>query len=160
MARAPHHRMQKARPLAESTENTGSTVLGQPVFAQPLPTPDPMKFEIKHRSDDPAYKQIDVLNREHKLEPMPFPEPRNIPEPRLSLEDILGDGGATAAQKITQSGQLVFHSTGDTGNIRGPESQNIVADKPVNDFSDEDGKQRPCFFFHLGDVIYSFGGAQ
>ena len=107
MARAPHDRKQKARPLSEATENTGSTVLGEPVFAQPLPTPDPMKFEIKHRSDNPAYKQINVLNREHKLEPMPYPEPRNLPEPRLSLEDILGDGGATAAQKITQSGQAI-----------------------------------------------------
>ena len=63
-------------------------------------------------------------------------------------------------QKITQSGQLVFHALGDTGNTRGPESQNLVADKLVNDFTDQDPKERPSFFLHLGDVIYSFGEAQ
>ena len=31
---------------------------------QPAPTPDPAKFEVKHPSDNPIYKQIDQLNRE------------------------------------------------------------------------------------------------
>ena len=157
MARPPQHRRRAASPQSDPIDNTGPTVLGNPVFAQPQPTPDPSKFEIKHPSDNPAYKEIDALNREHKLTATPFPPPRGLPEPTLTLAAVLGHGGNAAVQKITQSGQLVFHSTGDTGNTRGPDSQNLVADKLVADFSDEDPKERPSFFFHLGDVIYSFG---
>jgi Calcineurin-like phosphoesterase len=160
MARSPRHRRPKTPPQSDPIDNTGPTVLGHPVFGQPQRTPDPSKFEIKHPSDDPVYKQIDELNREHKITALPFPPPRGLPEPRLTLAAVLGNGGGAAAQKITQSGQLVFHSTGDTGNTRGPESQNLVADKMVGDFADDDPKERPSFFFHLGDVIYSFGEAQ
>ncbi|WP_439408607.1 metallophosphoesterase family protein [Bradyrhizobium sp. DASA03076] len=53
----------------------------------------------------------------------------------------------------------MFHAAGDTGSTRGPESQNLVWDKMVNDFTDEE-KEQPLFLFHLGDVIYSFGEAQ
>src|SRR5579863_3517643 len=151
MSRSPHHRKAKAPPQTDAVNNAGPTVLGQPVFAQPQPTLDPTKFEIRHPSDNPAYKEIDELNREHKLAAMPFPAPRGLPEPKLTLAAVLGASGNAAVQKISQSGQLVFHSVGDTGNTRGPESQNLVADKLVNDFSDQDPKERPSFFFHLGD---------
>ena len=135
------------------------TVVSHPVFGQPQPTADPTKFEIKHPSDDPAYKRIDELNREHKLTPLPFPAPRDLPEPRLTLAAVLGENEASVQRRIAANGQVVFHATGDTGSTRGPESQNLVADKMVSDFSDDD-KEKPFFFFHLGDVIYSFGEAQ
>ena len=85
MARSPHHRKRKEPPQTDPISNSGPTVLSQPVFAQPTPTPDPTKFEIKHPSDNPAYKEIDELNREHKLKAMPFPPPRGLPEPRLTF---------------------------------------------------------------------------
>jgi hypothetical protein len=160
MARSPRDRKSKTPPQSEPIDNSGPTVLGRPVFAQPHPTPDPTKFEIKHPSDNPIYKQIDELNREHKIQPLPFPVPRSLPEPKLTLAQILGNGRTAAVQRITQSGQLVFHATGDTGNTRSPESQSLVADKMVSDFDDQEEKERPSFFFHLGDVIYSFGEAQ
>jgi hypothetical protein len=50
--------------------------LDGPVFAQPQPTEDPSIFRVKHPSDDDAYKAIDELNREGKIQPMPFPMPR------------------------------------------------------------------------------------
>ncbi len=160
MARAPHHHKPKTPRHTEQIDNTGPTELGHPAFAQPHPTPDPTKFEIRHPSDNPAYKRIDALNREHKLTPLPFPLPRGLPEPTLTLAAVLGADGHAAVQKITASGQIVFHAAGDTGNTRGPENQNLVADKLVGDFSDEDPKERPSFLFHLGDVIYSFGEAE
>ncbi len=160
MARAPHHRKRKTPSHSGQSDNARPVVVGQPTFAQPRPTPDPTKFEVYHPSDSPAYKRIDALNREHKLAPTPFPLPRGLPEPRLTLAAVLGANGHRAMQKITASGQMVFHVTGDTGNTRKPESQNLVADKLVSDFSDEDPKERPIFLFHLGDVIYSFGEAQ
>jgi hypothetical protein len=115
---------------------------------------------VKHPSDGPAYKQIDALNREHKLEPLPFPAPRGLPEPRLTLAAVLGTNDATLDRQIKKNGQIVFHAVGDTGSTRGPESQNLVADKLVSDFDEEDEKEKPHFFFHLGDVVYSFGEEQ
>jgi hypothetical protein len=134
-------------------------VLGKPVFAQPEPTPDPKKFEIKHPSDNPAYKQIDALNREHKLAALPFPAPRDLPEPTLTLAAVLGESESALQKRLAANGQIVFHAVGDTGSTRGPENQNLVSDKMVNDFTDQDQAQ-PVFFFHLGDVIYSFGEAR
>ncbi|HUN39403.1 MAG TPA: metallophosphoesterase [Acetobacteraceae bacterium] len=160
MSRAPHHRKAKIAPQTEEVDNTNPSVVDGPIFAQPQPTPDPTKFEIRHPSDNPAYKKIDELNREHKLAPLPFPPPRGLPEPKLTLAAILGTNGAAAVHKITQSGQLVFHAVGDTGNTRGPETQNLVADKLVSDFDETDPKEIPSFFLHLGDVIYSFGESQ
>jgi len=159
MTRRPQPRKSKAPPQSELVNNTGMTVVSHPVFGQPQPTADPTKFEIKHPSDDPAYKRIDELNREHKLTSLPFPAPRDLPEPRLTLAAVLGENEASVQRRIVANRQIVFHATGDTGSTRGPESQNLVADKMVSDFSDDD-KEKPFFFFHLGDVIYSFGEAQ
>lgn len=176
MARAPQHRRPKhpTHPATPPTDgptggsgdspsgapgpidNTAPAPIGHPVFGQPRPTPDPTKFQIVHPSDNAAYKAIDALNREHKLAPLPFPAPRGGVEPRLTLAQVLGTDDA-AVQKLVAKGQLVFHAVGDTGSTRGPESQNLVADKMVSDFDEADP---PVFFFHLGDVIYSFGEAQ
>jgi hypothetical protein len=160
MARTPRGRKLKAPPATDPIDNVGTTELEAPVFSQPAPTPDPVQFEVKHPSDNPIYKQIDALNREHKLTTIPFPLPRDLPEPKLSLAAVLNIPQADLENQIKKNGQLVFHSTGDTGNTRGPTDQNLVADKLVSDFSDYDVEDRPLFFFHLGDVIYSFGEAQ
>ena len=128
-----------------------------PSFAQPEATPDPTKFVVYHPTDAAAYSEIDKLNREHKLAPTPFPAPRGLPEPRLTLAEVLGPSGAAAVQSITGAGQMVFHSVGDTGNTRGPDTQNEVADKMVSDFVEQAAAELPIFFLHLGDVIYNFG---
>jgi hypothetical protein len=144
---------------SEEIENTGASALGKPVFSQPEPTEDPTKFEVKHPSDNAAYKQIDELNREHKIQPLPFPEPRGLPEPKVTLAQALGANAQSLQAQLKANKQLVFHATGDTGSTRGPETQNLVADKMVSDFTDA-AEERPMFFFHLGDVVYSFGEAE
>jgi Calcineurin-like phosphoesterase/Iron/zinc purple acid phosphatase-like protein C len=136
-----------------------SRSIGRPVFAQPEATADPTKFRIKHPSDDTAYKGIDELNREHKIHPLPFPPPRGLPEPRLTLQQVFG-GSTAAINNIEASGQIVFHATGDCGSTRGPESQNEVTDKMEADFDESDLKEVPQFNLLLGDVVYSFGEAQ
>src|SRR5271166_5011398 len=117
-----------------------------PQFNQPQATPDPTKFKIHHPSDNAAYKKLDALAAEGKLKPMGFPLPRGV-------------AGAAIEQEITKHGQIVFHSVGDTGNTKGPDAQNQVADKMAADFTEEDPSGVPQFYFHLGDVIYSFGEA-
>jgi hypothetical protein len=158
MARTTKTRKGKAPAYSEVIENTGVTQLGRPVFAQPQPTPDPPSFEVKHPSDNPVYKEIDELNREHKINPLPFPAPRGLPEPTLTLAAVLATSGKSLEGKLKTQQQIVFHAAGDTGSTRGPETQSLVADKMVNDFTDDE-KERPLFFFHLGDVVYSFGEA-
>jgi hypothetical protein len=152
-----------------NTHGTGQGIPGSgqpgpkepsPSFAQPEATPDPTKFLVYHPTDNAAYSEIDALNREHKLAPIPFPAPRGLPEPRLTLEEVLGPSGAAAMKSITSAGQMVFHAVGDTGNTRGPDSQNEVADKMISDFVEQADADRPIFFLHLGDVIYNFGEAQ
>jgi Calcineurin-like phosphoesterase len=159
MTRRPQTRRPKAAPPSDTVDNTGVTAVDRPGFAQPEATPDPTKFEIKHPSDNPAYKKIDELNREHKLAPLPFPPPRGLPEPKLALASVLASDDKSLQRKLVANGQIVFHAAGDTGSTRGPETQNLVADKMVNDFTDDE-KERPLFLFHLGDVIYSFGEAR
>jgi hypothetical protein len=131
--------------------------VGHPVYAQPEPTADPTLFKISHPSDDPAYKIIDQLNKEHKL--FPFPAPRGGREPTLTLEDVFG-GNSAAIDRITSSGQIVFHATGDCGSLLGPQSQCGVADKMVSDFAEADSREVPQFNLLLGDVVYSFGESQ
>jgi hypothetical protein len=133
--------------------------VGHPVFAQPQPTVDPTKFRIRHPSDKEAYREIDELNREHLIKPIPFPPPRGLPEPWLTLEQVFG-GNSAAISNIQSNGQLVFHATGDCGSTRGPESQNEVTDKMAADFDESDPKEIPQFNLLLGDVVYSFGEAQ
>jgi hypothetical protein len=137
-------------------------VLTQPGFGQPQPTPDPTKFSVQHASDAKAYATIDELNKEHKLAAMPFPAPRGVPEPRLSLAQVLGGNGSDALSEIQTAGQLVFHALGDCGSTVGPTSQNDVTDKMIADFTDATSEPggsigTPRFALLLGDVVYSFG---
>src|SRR5262245_6092849 len=123
--------------------------IGQPVFAQPEPTEDPDTFRVQHPSDDPIYKEIDKLNRQHKIHPLPFPAPRGGVEPTLTLEGVLG-GNKTAVKRIADAGQIVFHATGDCGSTKGPRTQNEVTDKLVADFNESVEKEKPTFCLLLG----------
>jgi hypothetical protein len=161
MTRPPHHRRRRQTtppppPTGGSNgDNSDPAPTDKPVFAQPQPTPDPTQFRIPHPSDAQAYAEIDALNRDHKLGPLP--SPRGLPEPRLTLAEVLGPSGDDVIKKITETGRLVFHSVGDTGAIKGPDNQSLVADKMTADFEEEVQDNIPRFFFHLGDVIYNFG---
>ena len=141
------------------TSGSGPRALNGPIFSQPEPTPDPTRFRVDHPSDDAAYKQIDELNREHRINPLPFPAPRGLPEPRLTLSDVMG-GNAHAIKNIQDNQQIVFHATGDCGSTRGPQTENEVTDKMLADFNESDPQEIPQFNLLLGDVVYSFGESQ
>ena len=147
-----------------ATKKAGKTTLdapptGTPIFSQPEPTGDPGKFRTPHASDTAAYK---ILDKEAKtLKPLPFPVARGGVEPILTLEDMFGaKEGASLVQAVQQRKQIVFHAVGDTGNTRSVLSQNLVTDKLVSDFNEQDQSQVPVFLYHLGDVVYSFGEAK
>ena len=124
---------------------------GDPIFAQPTQSPDPTTFK------DP------VTDSKDKDTPgvQPVPQPATTAaEPILTLAQIFGSEGATISQNIQNSGQIVFHSVGDTGSDIGPATQSLVADKMVSDFTEDNPADVPSFFYHLGDVVYYFGESQ
>jgi len=141
---------------------TPSTVRAgdEPAFAQPEPMPAPGKFRTPHLSDEGAYNILDELKKENKIQPLPFPRARGGDEPVLSLEQIWGSEGPKLSRRLGQNGQIVFHAVGDTGNTRTVKPQEAVADKMEADFDEEQEQDRPVFFFHLGDIVYSFGEKQ
>ncbi len=123
---------------------------GQPIFGQPKPSPDPTGFKT------PVTDQQEIgLNT---VEPVPQPLIAAV-EPVLTLAQVYGSAGPAKTTSIQQSGQIVFHSVGDTGSVKGPVTQSLVSDKMVTDFTEANPADVPSFFFHLGDVVYYFGEA-
>ena len=138
------------KPSKKKPAHPASSAPGDPVFAQPSPSPDPTGFK------NPVTDQNDTEIA--SVEPVPQPT-GNAVEPILTLEQVYGNQGAAKTQTITASGQIVFHSIGDTGSVKGPNTQSLVADKMVSDFTEANAADVPSFFYHLGDVVYYFGEA-
>ncbi|MGA9957085.1 MAG: hypothetical protein WBQ06_02310, partial [Acidobacteriaceae bacterium] len=91
------------------TQSKSAATNGQPVFAQPQPSPDPTSFR------NPVTDQND--QEIAQLEPVPQPVGGAV-EPILTLAQVYGSAGATKTQAIEQAGQIVFHSVGDTGSVK------------------------------------------
>ncbi|MFI5382161.1 MAG: metallophosphoesterase, partial [Tepidisphaerales bacterium] len=96
MAKRPKQSQTSASgPSTEAAQAHAPRALDAPVFAQPEPTADPSIFKTKHPSDGPAYKVIDELNKEHRVQPMPFPPPRaDGAEPQLTLAQVFGSNSS------------------------------------------------------------------
>jgi 3',5'-cyclic AMP phosphodiesterase CpdA len=81
----------------------------------------------------------------------PLPPPTGTYPYRLQLTDVLRPDEAA---RIGAADTLVFHVAGDTGGVKTPEPQQIVAMHMENDFSLADP---PSFLYHLGDIVYYNG---
>ena len=135
--------------------NPQKEIISGPQFGEPIATPDPTKFTVKHGSDKDAYS---ILDKERgQIPPIPFPKAGANVEPILQLAEALGDKGRDIVQEITKAKQIVFHALGDTGNIKSATAENSVTDKLVSDFQHETPQATPSFAYILGDVVYSFG---
>lgn len=125
----------------------------QPIrlFAESHPGADPTAFQVK--TDDEAYYNSPYYEA-HRNEVQPIPNPRATPQ-RLDLADIVG---SEESKRITGAKAIVFHAVGDTGASKESHLPNeeAVADMMAGDVR-KGGKLAPAFFFHLGDVVYSFG---
>lgn len=148
----PKKASSKTRPR-KLVARAGSTP-GNPQFGQPAPSPDPTGFKVPV-TDEGDYSKVNAT----LLQPVPSPTVADV-EPILELQKVLGSAGAAKIAAVEQAGQIVFHAVGDTGSVKGPTSQSLVADKMVSDFTEDDPADEPTFFFHIGDVVYNFGEAQ
>jgi Calcineurin-like phosphoesterase len=142
----------KTRPR-KLVARSGSTP-GNPQFGQPSPSPDPTGFKVPV-TDEGDYSKVNAT----LLQPVPSPTVAAV-EPILELQTVFDSGGPAKIAAVEQAGQIVFHAVGDTGSVKGPSSQSLVADKMVSDFTEDDPADVPTFFFHIGDVVYNFGEAQ
>jgi hypothetical protein len=121
--------------------------------------PDPSEFKTAHASDKTAYADLDKLTKLHQFNPMPFRTASDA-EPVLKLAAAYGSAGDKVEKAIVDAGQIVFHSAGDTGATTARQAfqdEYDVVDKMISDFDEKDQSAVPRFFYHLGDVVYSFG---
>jgi hypothetical protein len=146
--------------FAGSTGSSAPRLATNPVFAEPTYMQDPTQFKAPHASDSNAYKELDQLTKLHQFNPLPFRVIQGVKEPMLKLGAAYGSAGAKVEQTIAQAGQIVFHSAGDTGATTAKPAladEYTVVDKMVADFDETDPAAVPQFYYHLGDVVYSFG---
>jgi len=139
-----------------SGNSVGGHLFADPVrlFSDPDPGPDEKSF---HDPNVDAQYYNSGYYPVHRDQIQLFP--RSIPDPpRVDLAQILGPN---LLQPIVASGQITFHSVGDTGAsstaLIGPEAS--VADAMARD-AQGTASTAPAFLFHLGDVVYSFDEGQ
>src|SRR5258708_35927553 len=84
----------------------------------------------------------------------PLPAPTGQSPFHLSLDHVLPPDQVAAIQN---SGRMLFHVAGDTGGVKAPEAQQIVAMAMEQQFNFPDATLRPAFYYHLGDVVDEYG---
>jgi hypothetical protein len=142
--------------MAKAQATLPQPIFGEPVFGEDVPSPDPSDFRNPHASDNQQYQQLgDLLVKSA----VGFEPSRGKPGDLFTLASALGPQGADTVKQIEKSGQMVFHAVGDTGasDVRKYKTEIRVSDLLVADCHNGDPTKRPAFFYHLGDVIYSFG---
>jgi predicted phosphodiesterase len=133
-----------------------TTPLPQPVFDESSTTPDPDRFETRHPSDKQLYDQLDEAL---KTNVVGFDPSRAKPDELYGLESALGPHGKEVIKRVEKAGQIIFHAVGDTGSsdVRKYRNEIHVSDQLADDFHISKPAAKPAFFYHLGDVVYSFG---
>jgi hypothetical protein len=141
-----------------------NTPLPQPVFDEPTfneaaASPDPMRFQTTHPSDNAQYNAIhDLLAKDT----VGFDAARGRPDYLFTLQSALGPHFQERITLIETAKKIVFHAAGDTGASSQGKYQNEirVSDAVTQDYQTAKEPDRPAFFYHLGDVVYSFGESQ
>jgi hypothetical protein len=140
--------MSKKQKNGDTTSNQAIAELEQRqtrIIAGTHPEPfltDPAKFRSGRSAAELAASQEGQL-----IEP---PEPQRSP-PVMDLAEVIG---LNAVTNIQQSGQIVFHTVGDTG-AGMHEDLGQVVNVMSMDFHRPNPADHPAFFLHLGDVIYN-----
>ncbi|WP_263357387.1 metallophosphoesterase family protein [Acidicapsa ligni] len=83
----------------------------------------------------------------------PLPTPAGPAPYRFDLSQLLT---ADQVAQIENTGSMVVHTVGDTGDYRG-QQQDFVAAMMTADSEALPADKKPAFFYHLGDVIYFAG---
>jgi hypothetical protein len=111
------------------------------------------QFAEKRPRTDRGHSQSAPLYHGSKAQPLPAPT--GAAPYRMDLADIIPD--AVAAMK--KAGGMALHMIGDTGGVKDPKPQELVANGLETDAGQAGPYGNPAFFYHLGDVIYFDGEA-
>jgi uncharacterized protein YukJ len=149
-----HARRRRHAPRGPSAPAGAGAAAGGFVFADSVPDTDP-NLPFQPDNDEDVRNSPFVQQFAKYGVPEPVPGPRGGRYPTMKLADVLGPA---AVQAITASGQLVFHAVGDTGcpTVAVEPHTEEVAALMVADFN-APARERPAFYFHLGDVVYYYG---
>src|SRR5260221_12283403 len=103
----------------------------------------PRQFNQPRPSEKGVQANSHQESRHHeKFEPLP--KPTGQPPYHLDLSNVLPADQITTIQN---SGRILMHSEGDTGGVKGPQSQQIVAMAMEEEFNDPDRSMRPSCFY-------------
>lgn len=137
--------------------NLKPILAGGPQFNEPALASGTAQFIVRHGSNA---ESCSLLHDIGWLRPRSFPLVHGTAEPRITLEEAYGSAGVGIIAQIERAHQIVFHAVGDTGSTLDARNQLAVAAKMESDYDEHDASMVPSFFYHLGDVIYSFGEAR
>ena len=105
-----------------------------------LPSQKVVKPVLKKNQPDDSFKF------------QPLPKPSGSYPYQLKLAEIIPN---------PPQGKLVFHLVGDTGGIKSPRFQQLIASEMAQQYKEAKvAADRPSFLFHLGDIVYHFGEAE
>ena len=100
-----------------------------------------------------AEEQVSRAHASHPSQTFqPLPKPTGKAPYRLSLDDAVGE---VEAKRLKGAERTVLHAVGDTGGVKNPVSQQLVADVMARDFAG--ANPAPAFCYHLGDIVYYNG---
>ncbi len=117
------------------------------------PSGTPRQFNQARPSEKGVQANFHQESR-HNQKFEPLPQPTGQPPYHLDLSSVLPADQMTAIQN---SGRILMHIAGDTGGVKAPQSQQIVAMAMEEEFNYPDVSMRPAFFYHVGDVVYYYG---
>jgi hypothetical protein len=106
-----------------------------------------MNFSFHNQKPNQANQFV----AKQKYDASPF---RNLPAPtgvapyRLDVTKVTGP--------LASATKMVFQTVGDSGGIKAPQDQKLVADKMEEQFI-TGAADNPLFLYHLGDVVYYYG---
>ena len=86
----------------------------------------------------------------------PLPQPTGTLPFHLDIKSIIPPA---LYNQVVHSKKMLFHVAGDTGGVKHPADQQIVADHMEMQFDKINHAANPLFFYHLGDLIYFYGKA-
>ncbi|MGN6346885.1 MAG: metallophosphoesterase family protein [Candidatus Nitrosocosmicus sp.] len=108
-----------------------------------------MNKDFIHQGKRPNLISTKVQTPQGNQKFQPLPQPVGNPPYHLSLENVLS---ADEIQKIVHNKYITFHCVGDTGGVKSPAPQILVANALENTEAN--------FFYHLGDVVYYNGESE
>ena len=122
-------------------------------------TQAPHPHAHKHRFGQPRASTPHPHSRQSPLfkgSPFqPLPAPTGQAPYRLDLADIIPD----AVAAMQKAGGMALHMVGDSGGVKDPTPQTLVANGLESDAEIAGPYGKPAFFYHLGDIIYFDGEA-